>query len=88
MRSKTLSAVTAERKMTPKEAADFHLRKCGVPFGAWHKPRWSRVTSPQQAKFGPGYTFKSGSNAAKRARRAKLEERCDCGRKRKNCGCL
>lgn len=84
--SKPVSAVCVEQKMTPKETADFHLRKCGVPFGAWHKPRWSRVISPQQAKWGPGYTFKYGSNAAKRARRAKLETQCDCGRKLKNCG--
>lgn len=37
--SKPITAVAVERKMTTREAADFHLRMLGKPFGAWHKRR-------------------------------------------------
>lgn len=83
--SKPISAVAVERKMTKREAADFHLRMAGKPFGAWHKPK--RV-SEVQAKFGVGIPFNVGSNRKKRARRANGEKLAECcGRKFKNCRC-
>lgn len=77
--SKSVSAVRVERPMTEKEQADFHLRKLGEPFGAWHKRKLGNLSR------GWGAPFNRGSNRAKRARRAKLERRCSCGRKLKNC---
>ena len=80
--SKSVSAICVSCPMNKAEAAVFHLHVLGKPFGAWHKPR--RV-SEVQAKFGVGRPFNVGSNAKKRARRARLERLCPCGRKLKNC---
>lgn len=85
--SKSVSAVTVVRKMTPKEADEFHIQKCGQRFSRWHKRRLSKSTSALQEKYGPGRTFNVGSKAARRARRAKLELLCVCGCKVKNCRC-
>lgn len=55
MRSKTLSAAKVEKKMTPQEQAGFHLRKCGQPFGAWHKKR--KPLKPRKPGFVGGVSF-------------------------------
>lgn len=79
-------AVTVFRRMTEPESAEFHRRVCGKRVRAWHKPKSFNET---QWKFGVGVPIRVGSNAKKRARRARLNAPCTCEcdlkRKAKNC---
>jgi len=81
--SKPVSAVAVAEPMKPGEAAAFHLRVLGKPFGSWHKPK---AFNEAQLKFGVGIPFNVGSNEAKRRRHAVRGTQCGCGRMQKNCG--